>query len=152
MRIRINRTGSTPEGQLFSGFRGCSAFRGLSARRAAERRSDRARYIRGNKYFEKLSLSAFADFFDLPVSNPDFRRYRIELIQALKCCHRVGRDEEQDSTVGPNFAFFASFVPRRESCWGVPSPNPAKNGGENLLNDKKVRHAEKKKCGQDQTG
>ena len=36
--------------------------------------------------------------------------------------HRGG-SVEQDSTMGPNFAF-RSFCPR-ESCWGVPFPNPA---------------------------
>ncbi len=31
---------------------------------------------------------------------------------------------EQDSTTVPKFAV-RSFFPPRESCWGVPSPNPA---------------------------
>ena len=31
---------------------------------------------------------------------------------------------EQDSTEVPKFAL-RSFLPLRESCWGVPSPNPA---------------------------
>ena len=72
------------------------------------------------------------------------------MIHALKYCYRVGRDEEQDSTAGPNFASPASFVSRWESCWGVPSPYPAKNGGEILLNGKNVQHTETKKRRQDE--
>ena len=40
---------------------------------------------------------------------------------------RQGQSEtvtEQDSTEVPKFAC-RSFLPLRESCWGVPSPNPA---------------------------
>ena len=73
------------------------------------------------------------------------------MIHALKYCYRVGRDEEQDSTVGPNFSVLRFILIPVESCWGVPSPNPAKNGGEILLNEKIVQHTEKKKCRQDQT-
>ena len=41
---------------------------------------------------------------------------------------------EQDSTMGPNFAY-RSICPPMESCWGVPSPNPA-----SVLLSQKQRH------------
>ena len=37
---------------------------------------------------------------------------------------QAGSFLEQDSTEVPKFTF-CSFLPLRESCWGVPSPNPA---------------------------
>ena len=65
---------------------------------------------------------------------------------------------EQDSTTVPKFAY-PLILPLRESCWGVPSPNPALRpaplipppscGNRKEVNDhaKEIQHAPPQPCG-----